>query len=42
MMLDNSNTTFVLFMIVVLPRKWEMNARVFYCKEKWEGIFSLP
>jgi hypothetical protein len=42
MMLNNSNTTLVLFMTVNLPRKWEMDARAFYCKEKWEGIFSLP
>jgi hypothetical protein len=26
----------------ILPRKWEMDARAFYCKEKWEGIPSLP
>jgi hypothetical protein len=41
-MLDNSNKLLVLFMIVVLPRKWEMNARTFYFKEKGEGIASLP
>jgi hypothetical protein len=42
MMLDNSSTILVLFMTFILPRKWEMDARVFYCKEKWEGIPSLP
>jgi hypothetical protein len=42
MMLDNTRTTLVLFMTLFSQDKWEMDARAFYCKEKWEGIPSLP